>query len=158
EYLSEKDAKRIWENVEVASQTHERQRKFITQQNWYRIAAVFAGLLLVSALLLWVYRTSDTTYTTAFGEVKTILLPDSSEIILNANSTLSYATHWNKSKAREVFLSGEAFFKVQEKPVASGYAKFVVHTGNLDIEVLGTQFNVHHRRNKTQVVLNSGKV
>ncbi len=37
-------------------------------------------------------------------------------------------------------------------------AKFIVHVNLMEVEVLGTQFNVNTRRGKTQVVLNSGKV
>jgi ferric-dicitrate binding protein FerR (iron transport regulator) len=97
------------------------------------------------------------THQTAFGETKKVVLPDSSVITLNANSTLTYASQWNSHKAREVWLEGEAFLHVVKKPGA-GNAIFKVHTDKLNVEVLGTAFNVNSRRGITRVVLNSGKV
>ena len=44
--------------------------------------------------------------------IKTILLPDSSLITLNANSTLSYNNNWNSTAPRKVWLNGEAYFSV----------------------------------------------
>lgn len=52
-------------------------------------------------------------------------------------------------------MEGEAFFSVTHQ---ANHAPFVVHTNHLEVEVLGTEFNVDHREDKTQVVLNSGKV
>jgi ferric-dicitrate binding protein FerR (iron transport regulator) len=55
-------------------------------------------------------------------------------------------------------LNGEAFFEVQKKHDATGRVKFVVHTGDLNVEVLGTRFNVSNRGLRTQIVLEEGKV
>ncbi|MCU0352980.1 MAG: DUF4974 domain-containing protein, partial [Cytophagales bacterium] len=38
------------------------------------------------------------------------------------------------------------------------HSKFIVHAGDVNVEVLGTQFNVWQRQNKTRVVLDEGKV
>ena len=46
---------------------------------------------------------------------------------------------------------------VRKKP-GKGNAKFIVHSQGLDIEVLGTQFNVNNRRDRVEVVLQEGKV
>jgi ferric-dicitrate binding protein FerR (iron transport regulator) len=55
-----------------------------------------------------------------------------------------------------VWLEGEAFFEVVH---TENHRKFVVHaTGNLDVEVLGTKFNVYGRKRSTRVLLNDGKV
>src|SRR3546814_10841042 len=63
---------------------------------------------------------------------------------------------------RRVSLNGEAFFDVkkqlQESPSASAYRKFIVSTGNLEVEVLGTSFNVNYRDSETSVALNSGSI
>jgi ferric-dicitrate binding protein FerR (iron transport regulator) len=98
---------------------------------------------------------STLTYTTAFAQTQTITLPDKSVVTLNANSTLKFSRNWS-DKHREVWLQGEAFFNVTNKQ--DGKTKFTVHTTSLDIEVLGTSFNVNNRRRNTTVVLNSGKV
>lgn len=118
---------------------------------WYSVAAAVA-LLLVGGYAYWsLLYTYTVVYSTGYGEVRTITLSDSSTVTLNANSTLSY----HDKKAREVFLEGEAYFSVQHKP---DHTPFVVHAGQVDVQVLGTEFNVSQRRKETRVVLSSGKV
>jgi len=65
-------------------------------------------------------------------------LPDTSEIILNAESHISYdEKNWDRQ--RTISLKGEAFFKV-----AKGNT-FTVTTDQGEVRVLGTQFNVEDR-------------
>ncbi len=124
---------------------------------WQKMAAGLAGFLLIAALLLIINQLMGTRYTTGFAETETITLPDGSRVILNANSSLKLSPAWHSDQAREVWLEGEAFFHVSKKPGA-GNARFIVHTDHLQVEVLGTQFNVNNRRGKTKVVLTEGKV
>ncbi|HEX8528999.1 MAG TPA: FecR domain-containing protein, partial [Cytophagales bacterium] len=68
---------------------------------------------------------------------------------------------WKAGAHREVWLEGEAFFRVTKKGAAPGStaeARFVVHTNQVDVAVLGTRFNVTNRRGQTTVTLNEGKV
>lgn len=95
---------------------------------------------------------------TNYGQKRSLFLPDGSEVTLNANSTLRYQPDWPEGKARVVWLEGEAFFHVTKRKVAGKPIKFTVQAGSLAIEVLGTQFNVLHRAERTQVVLEEGKV
>lgn len=130
-----------------------------TYRSW---AAVFIGLLVLS-VGGWLLRPEENrlvTVATAFGQVRTITLPDSSQVTLNANSTLSYVADWRQADApRQVWLKGEGFFSVRKKKQPNtADAKFKVHTSSLTVEVLGTRFNVHDRRSRTQVVLASGQV
>ncbi len=55
-------------------------------------------------------------------------------------------------------MDGEAFFRVSKRRVAGKPIKFTVRAGGLAVEVLGTQFNVLSRAERTQVVLEEGKV
>jgi ferric-dicitrate binding protein FerR (iron transport regulator) len=96
--------------------------------------------------------------TTTYGQKRTVFLPDGSEVTLNAQSTLRYSPDWPEGQDRQVWLDGEAFFRVSKQRVAGRSAKFTVQAGGLAVEVLGTQFNVFHRARKTQVVLEEGKV
>jgi len=66
-----------------------------------------------------------------------IVLSDGTEVHLNAGSSLRYPTAFLSEKKREVFLEGEAFFKVTKNK-----EPFIVNAENLDIKVLGTEFNV----------------
>lgn len=71
------------------------------------------------------------------GEKYVLVLPDSSEVTLNSESSLRFPVAFEKNK-REVFLEGEAFFKV--KPDKN--APFHVRAAGRDVCVLGTTFDV----------------
>ena len=70
------------------------------------------------------------------GNKTSLVLPDSSIVFLNANSTLEYSDDFGEN-SRDVKLNGEAFFDVRK-----GKHDFVVTTSNLSIQVKGTKFNV----------------
>lgn len=118
-----------------------------------------AALIFFSLFSYLLYKlVSDyrvTTVRTAYGESTTFFLPDSTKVTLNYNSKLEYVNDWQGKDVREVWLSGEAFFSVVHRP---DHQKFLVNTNELQIEVLGTQFNVNSRRGNTKVVLDEGKV
>lgn len=105
-------------------------------KSFLRIAAAVAVLLAGSYFYL---NTLDATITTQYAESKEIVLPDSSEVILNSDSHLSYSEK-NWDEERNISLKGEAFFKV-----AKG-KKFTVSTDQGAVSVLGTQFNVENRK------------
>ncbi|HTN08561.1 FecR family protein [Agriterribacter sp.] len=71
------------------------------------------------------------------SEQKFLLLPDSTEVWLNAASSLEFPDEFAGNK-REVVLSGEAFFKVKD---AEGMP-FIIHTGKVSTVVLGTSLNI----------------
>lgn len=125
------------------------------------IAATVTGLVLLAVLyfLLPSYPTG-TEYTTAYGQTQKIVLPDQSVVTLNANSSLSVQeSDWDKAVERRVWLKGEAFFEVQKRKTPQGTpAKFIVCTGEVQVEVLGTAFNVKARHQETAVVLSAGSV
>lgn len=122
----------------------------------YRLAAAAAMLILFSGLIYFISPSfMSSVYKTGYGETNTITLPDNSVVILNANSKIRLSNHWETDEHREVWLEGEGFFSVTHK---KNNQRFIVHTKNLTIEVLGTEFNVNNRRGTTNVVLNKGKV
>lgn len=125
-------------------------RKFLP---WY--AAAVAVLLVGVSSFFWTSPVSIIEYRTAFGETRSITLPDSSTVILNSNSLLRLSSSWDATAMREVWLDGEAFFSVIHK---KNNQPFKVKTDeDVAIEVLGTTFNVYHR-NETKVVLNTGRI
>ena len=131
----------------------------------YRVAAAViiiagAGLLIKQ---LGTRATAQTIVSSKFGEVKTIVLADNSEITLNGNSSVSYKNNWQDSTAsREVWIKGEAYFNVKhlnkDTTHIRPYERFIVHSDDVTIEVLGTTFNVKSRHGKTNVTLISGKI
>jgi len=130
-------------------------------RRWYAVAAAVSAVLLVATWLLLLQPNQSELYQTAYGETKVIELNDGSSVTLNANSTLKVSTSHD---IREVWLQGEAFFEIEEVVLDNGVqgndelVKFIVHTQELDVVVVGTSFNVQNWDDKTQVVLNSGKV
>lgn len=93
---------------------------------------------------------------TNYGERITVTLPDQSSVVLNGNSKLRFNESWSASIDREVWIDGEGFFAVQH---TKSDQKFIVHTGEgLDVEVLGTKFNVKSREHGSEVLLTEGKV
>ena len=74
---------------------------------------------------------------TPAGTTATILLSDSTEVLLGANSRLEYPTHF-AGGSREVTLSGEARFYVAKHEGVP----FIVHTQELQTQVFGTVFDV----------------
>ncbi len=84
-----------------------------------------------------------------------VRLEDGTVVLLKQNSSIVYDKTFNQTK-RTVYLKGQAFFKVKrdvKKP-------FIVHTGDLTTEVLGTSFWVSHQEksNTIEVSVTSGKV
>ena len=75
---------------------------------------------------------------TAKGQKSQIILSDGTKVWLNSETILKYPTAFNEDQ-REVYLEGEAFFEVQKK---ENKVPFLVKTNDIDIEVLGTRFNV----------------
>lgn len=120
-----------------------------------KITAVAACFVLVIASVLYSNRDYFlfNTFSTDFGMTKNIVLEDGTEVTLNANSKLKVPKQF--SGDREVWLEGEAFFSVTKKLDKS---RFFVHTENLNVEVLGTEFNVNTRHDNTEVVLNEGSI
>lgn len=155
--LSPPASARIYRNIVSATQGLDTPTQ--PRLLWLRVAAA-AGILLIAAYLVsYLALPKYTTYQTAFGEVRQITLPDGTQVDLNANSELRVATAADVDQAREVWLSGEAFFHVRPRQTASNeQVRFVVHTSHIDVEVTGTTFNVKDRRGTTDVVLNSGRV
>ncbi len=89
------------------------------------------------------------------GNLLKVTLPDSSVVILNANSTLSYAADFNKH--RELKLTGEAHFNV----IRDDKYPFIIHTsGAIDTKVLGTSFTIRSYDDlpETRIMVISGRV
>jgi len=131
-------------------------------RNLARIAAVFIGVAIIGAILYSNWKSEKIIVATNYGEIKNVVLPDGSEIILNAHSSISYLKHWSSSEIRKVQLQGEAFFKVKHlnknKHEIKKSERFIVSTNDLNVEVLGTTFDVKNRHDQTIVVLKTGKI
>lgn len=126
------------------------------------IAAVMSIPLLIGILLMYMDRQEHREMARML-EVKTnpgmttsIMLPDSTVVYLNSESTLRYPSSFN-TDIRKVELTGEAYFDVTKDP----QKRFVISTLNhSQIEVYGTSFNVeaYAKDNKLSATLVEGKI
>jgi transmembrane sensor len=123
-----------------------------------RIAAAVVPLG-VGTAIFWYSQTQQVQ--TTYGEIKTMTLPDGTQVVLNGNSSLSYRRGWGHS-TREVWLQGEGFFKVthfnKDTAQVQPGERFVVHCRGLNVEVLGTTFDVNDRPGRVNVGLVTGKI
>ena len=89
------------------------------------------------------------------GQTYKLALADGTNVMLNAESELTFPSEFDTDR-REVFLKGEAFFQVTHNEKAP----FIVHTDQLDVQVLGTTFNVsgYNNENMLKVTLVEGSI
>lgn len=73
-----------------------------------------------------------------YGKKFELVLSDSTRVHLNAGSSLRYPIQFIENGKRQVFLTGEAYFSVTEDKELP----FSVNAEEIDIEVLGTAFNI----------------
>ncbi|MBC7922304.1 MAG: FecR domain-containing protein [Ferruginibacter sp.] len=118
--------------------------------------AVVASVTVVVGLFGFREQVLTRTYSTAYGETRTVTLPDGSGVVLNANSSLRMPRFGFGSHTRAVRLTGEALFSVTHTATNQ---RFVVKTDNGPlVVVLGTEFTVFARPRGTKVTLNRGRV
>jgi len=132
--------------------------------NILKYAAIFVALIALTSITFLLVRNTDKTgnQLVASGTVMktiqtiakplsytTIKLPDGSTVKLNAGSSLKYPEKFAETM-RKVILSGEAFFDI----IHDSNHPFVVEINNVEIEDLGTSFNISAYPGMDQVVVN----
>ena len=140
----------------VSSYNNDRNELCKSRSMHYKWLSAASVILLTLASVYFLHDTFFyRTYTAQNGMIQLVTLQDGSSVTLNANSSIKIPRDFMGYENREVWIKGEAFFEVTRK---SDLMKFIVHTDNFDVEVLGTKFNVNNRRGKTEVMLAEGKV
>ncbi len=136
----------------------EKQNVKIRFSFFVRKNAIVASILLIFLFAITLSlgdKILKKTVTAGYGETKYLVLPDGSEVTLNANSSLQYSRFRFSKGDRIVYLMGEADFSVKH---TKDNQKFFVKTkNNVTISVLGTEFTAYVR-NQSRVVLRSGKI
>ena len=137
-----------------------RDERFRIRRVWRNVAAVAAVLLFVAGtnyIVMKDYlRTKvQTNIVTSAHDKGEYILPDGTQIWLNAGSVLRYYGDL-KGRRRVVELSGEGFFKVrhdEDRP-------FILQMNDMNIEVLGTEFDVinYEEFATTEAILCSGSI
>lgn len=90
------------------------------------------------------------------GKMFTLVLSDGTKIYLNSGTRIKFPVKFPEKGRREVLVYGEAYFDVTKDE----HRPFVVNSKEVEIEVLGTQFNLSSYDDQSEVatVLVEGSV
>lgn len=159
--LDEKTEQRMHAQIRsTISQGRKRSVRTASLRRAMQWAAIIV-LPLLSALLVYLI-TSDqlpgnnrVTITAPNGEKAIVTLADGSRVWINSGSSLTYGNDFNRHE-RKVSLDGEAYFEVAK----DAQRPFIVHTREMNIQALGTVFNVsaYSDENYSSTVLVEGKI
>lgn len=116
---------------------------------WLGLAASF--LLFGIFIHLMLPTAQGTLYETGSGQITAYTLEDGSTVWLNKNAKIRYK---QDDDHRLVTLEGEAFFEVAHNPDVP----FIINTGELRTQVVGTSFNIDQTEEQTMVSVEKGKV
>lgn len=143
--MDEETSNRLYEHIRTAISPEKKQ--LFTHPAWKRTLRWAAVLILpvISAFSVYLLMTNNIednaaliTVTADKGEKAEITLADGSRAWLNSGSSLSYSETFNR-KERNLYLTGEAYFEVAKDTKHP----FTVKTKEMDIQALGTSFNVN---------------
>ena len=144
-----------------------RRRLGLGRRTWsrgYWIAAAAAVLLLaaIPAALEFGYRLHKDPAPVAWQEIvvptaqtRSLVLPDGTRLTLNAGSRVTWPEAFS-GDVREIFLDGEVEADVAKDPERP----FIIHSGEVDVRVHGTRFDLKSYRDATmvEVMLMEGSV
>lgn len=123
-------------------------------------AAILLPVLLVTTLYLYTDSRqsfpSDMIVSTGKGERASMTLPDGTKIALNYDSQVTYDPEAFAKGERRIDFDGEGYFQVKK----DSRHPFVIHAQGLQVEVLGTVFNLLARNGDThsELFLEEGSV
>jgi ferric-dicitrate binding protein FerR (iron transport regulator) len=132
-----------------------------TRRLFLRIAAAIIAVLFAGSSV-WYHHENDRlnqflnkdiTVTVKSGEKADMTLPDGSSISLNSATTMTYPSNFGYDE-RSVRVVGEAYLKVSKNKDVP----FYVNTDYLQIEVLGTEFNIATYDNLIETTLLEGSI
>ena len=154
--LSTPNLGKSWQSIQVRIQTTKIRR--ITFSTFKYAAIVLVSLLVGYLLKNQIKPIPAQQYAEVevmYGQMGHLFLFDGTEVWLDSGSKLKYPSQFNQ-REREVILEGEGFFKVAKNKDVP----FKVKTQRLEVEVLGTSFNVSSNDDdgKVAVVLEEGSV
>lgn len=130
------------------NQAPQQEAKVVKLGRWIPIGIAASVALMIVAFF---FAFNKVTIATSLAETKVYILPDGSEVTLNADSKIAYS-RFGWSGERTVTLEGEAFFQVTKG------SPFTVESEKGTVTVLGTSFNVQARQSNFEVSCFTGKV
>ena len=135
-------------------------QRFISRKAIYVLARI-AAIFLIAFGVYYIFNTVNKQEPATIVQIATedvqqsLTLPDGSEIALNTGSVINYPESFS-ADSRQIEFEGEAFFNIAHNPEKP----FIIRSGELQIEVLGTSFNLHAcpETEEMTLFLESGKV
>lgn len=119
----------------------------------YAAAAAVLVAIFTLRTVLWPHS-GELNVKTGQGEIKKITLSDGTLVTLNAHSAIRF-NEADETGERTVFLEGQAFFDVRQNAARP----FVVRSGGLQTEVLGTSFDLRaYPKERPFIAVVTGKV
>lgn len=138
---AEKSWIKFYNKISPSRPDQKQTKRSIPSRTGFKIASLAAAIAILFILSVTIYFPKKNTVRYYTCEVENVhpeyILADGTKISLSKNSRFIYSSEYGKKK-REIELIGEAFFEVAkdtQKP-------FIVHTGKISVQVLGTIFNV----------------
>jgi transmembrane sensor len=167
--IKEENVANLWSNISGTIRSENRRINYHEKKKSYgfffKVAAALIPLIIIGYLVL--QQVTPVAQTETFqasriikknpnGKKSQFTLPDGTRVFLNANSRLEFSGQFNDEIIRKVKLKGEAFFMVKrdvQRP-------FIIATGDLQTQVLGTSFNVRafEGENEISVAVEEGSV
>lgn len=170
--INEKLGSEIWSNIITEIQTKDNKTNFASRiqpnrnrfSKFMKVAAMAAVMLVLGSAGYFVtskIQSGNTNNLENFmvkverGQKAQMRLPDGTDVWLNSDSRITYNNNYNKED-RIINLEGEAYFDVAKNP----NKRFVVKCNGVDVEALGTSFNVKGYSNEGTITttLAQGKV
>ncbi|HZT04012.1 MAG TPA: FecR domain-containing protein [Steroidobacteraceae bacterium] len=109
-------------------------------------------VVLLASAISWAILHRYPNYATDIGQRQSITLPDGSTVDLNARSSIR--VQFLKSRREVDLLAGQAFFEVAKDKTRP----FIVQSGELRVQAVGTQFDVDRHSDITTVTVVEGRV
>ena len=148
------DEDQAWQKFKARTATAKKETVLRPIRNyaWIKVAAMLA---LIACIWFGYNLFSPVEYTqlSATNQVINRTLPDGSELTLNKNAEISYASNFKRNRSVRL-KKGDVFFDVapdKSRP-------FVIEVDKVSVTVVGTSFNVSHNTNETEVNVESGIV
>ena len=122
-----------------------RERSLPVYRQWFKYAAVVVLMIMTAGITYWATdrfkparQVEMAQMFVPYGESKQVILPDGSNVWVDAGTLLVYPKDFTDTDTRTVYLTGQASFSVRKNPEQP----FIVKTTYLDVQALGTVFTV----------------
>lgn len=147
------DTNAAWNRFQARTQVHKAKSR---NSLFLRVAATV--IFVIGAALLGIYlndQYGNTPQMAVSTIEKTLIdtLPDGSVVTLNKKSSISYPQKF-KGNTRKIQLKGEAFFNVSPDKTKP----FIIDVKDIQVEVVGTSFNIRENKESTSVIVETGIV